>query len=440
MVIVGLVALATVLVLYVADESNRIDATALQQRDDAIAEATTLFISNCIVCHGPAGLGAAGPDSKDANGNRTSRIGGVLGGPVEVLNHTGNDDKGTPWAGQVELGVTYPGGFAGRTAWITNRITNGRLAADGKSYIMPAFSEAKGGPLNDSQIEALVELIQYGDWNKVYNDAIATYGGYPTPGPGPASTTATAPAAAATTPAPSAGGGGAAAQAQLGMQDIAFDKKEFTIPADTDVTLTLTNTGATLHTFVVNDHNNPNVTNLGILVEVNPGEPKTVTINAPAGDYYYWCDIPGHEAAGMFGTMHVVAGAAAGASSPAAGSVSSPTGASAPAAASPAATTAPAGGATAALEMQDIAFDQKEFTIPANTDVTLTLTNAGATLHNFSVDDHNNPNVKNLGISVDVNPGETKTVTINAPAGDYYYYCNVPGHEAAGMFGTMHVT
>ena len=121
---------------------------------------------------------------------------------------------------------------------------------------------------------------------------------------------------------------------------------------------------------------------------------------------------------------------------------STPTAAPAEGGSSTAAATQPSGGGAAAqaqLGMQDIAFDKTEFTIPADTDVTLTLTNAGAIMHNFSVDDHNNPNVKNLGISVDVNPGETKTVTINAPAGDYYYYCNVPGHEAAGMFGTMHV-
>jgi uncharacterized cupredoxin-like copper-binding protein len=89
--------------------------------------------------------------------------------------------------------------------------------------------------------------------------------------------------------------------------------------------------------------------------------------------------------------------------------------------------------------MVDIAFKPSEFTIPANQDVTVTLKNTGATMHNFSITDHNNPNVKNLNISVNVNPGETKTVTINAPAGDYYYFCDVPGHEAAGMHGVMHV-
>lgn len=104
---------------------------------------------------------------------------------------------------------------------------------------------------------------------------------------------------------------------------------------------------------------------------------------------------------------------------------------------------APGGGGEAqtnpTIEMVDIAFKPNEFTIPADTDVTVTLKNTGALPHNFSITDHNNPNVSNLNISVDVQPGETQTVTINAPAGDYYFFCNVAGHEAAGMYGTMHV-
>jgi uncharacterized cupredoxin-like copper-binding protein len=63
--------------------------------------------------------------------------------------------------------------------------------------------------------------------------------------------------------------------------------------------------------------------------------------------------------------------------------------------------------------------------------VTVTLPNEGVTLHNFSVD--------SLGISVDIAPGETKTVTITAPARSYEYYCNVPGHKEAGMVGTLTV-
>lgn len=44
-----------------------------------------------------------------------------------------------------------------------------------------------------------------------------------------------------------------------------------------------------------------------------------------------------------------------------------------------------------------------------------------------------------LGISVDLAPGETREVTINAPAGDDESFCNVPGHAAAGMTGTLAV-
>ncbi len=91
------------------------------------------------------------------------------------------------------------------------------------------------------------------------------------------------------------------------------------------------------------------------------------------------------------------------------------------------------------VESVDIDFNPNEFTIPANTDVTVHLPNNGSALHNFSVTGHNNPDVPNLGIDVDIQPGQSQTITINAPAGDYYYFCDVPGHEAAGMFGTMHV-
>jgi uncharacterized cupredoxin-like copper-binding protein len=87
----------------------------------------------------------------------------------------------------------------------------------------------------------------------------------------------------------------------------------------------------------------------------------------------------------------------------------------------------------------DIYFDPKEVTIPANTDVTVILPNHGVIGHNFSITDHNNPNVPNLGIDVDLAVGVTETITINAPPNDYYFFCNVPGHEAAGMFGTLHV-
>ncbi|MBW3633078.1 MAG: cupredoxin domain-containing protein [Chloroflexi bacterium] len=91
-----------------------------------------------------------------------------------------------------------------------------------------------------------------------------------------------------------------------------------------------------------------------------------------------------------------------------------------------------AGGAAAiTVESYDIYFEPAEFSIPADTDVTVTLPNEGVTLHNFAIDV--------LGIDVDIAPGSTEETVINAPAGVYEYYCNVPGHKQAGMVGTLTV-
>ncbi len=82
------------------------------------------------------------------------------------------------------------------------------------------------------------------------------------------------------------------------------------------------------------------------------------------------------------------------------------------------------------VDMVDIDFNPNEFAIPADTDVTVHLPNHGAAVHNFNIDD--------LDVhSGDVQPGQETTVTINAPAGGYEYYCDVPGHKAAGMVGTL---
>jgi uncharacterized cupredoxin-like copper-binding protein len=80
---------------------------------------------------------------------------------------------------------------------------------------------------------------------------------------------------------------------------------------------------------------------------------------------------------------------------------------------------------------KDIFFEPKEVTIAANTDVTVTLPNEGAAAHNFSIDE--------LNIDVDIAPGATEQVVINAPPGEYEFYCNVPGHKEAGMVGTLTV-
>jgi uncharacterized cupredoxin-like copper-binding protein len=57
------------------------------------------------------------------------------------------------------------------------------------------------------------------------------------------------------------------------------------------------------------------------------------------------------------------------------------------------------------------------------------LPNSGAATHDFTIDD--------LGVHVVARSGESGSVTINAPAGSYEYYCSIPGHKQGGMVGTL---
>jgi uncharacterized cupredoxin-like copper-binding protein len=87
----------------------------------------------------------------------------------------------------------------------------------------------------------------------------------------------------------------------------------------------------------------------------------------------------------------------------------------------------------------DIYFKPNLVTIPADTPVRIVLVNHGATLHDFSITDHKNSGLKNLNIDIDTDPGKTSETTINAPEGTYYFFCDQPGHEQAGMFGYLEV-
>ena len=93
-------------------------------------------------------------------------------------------------------------------------------------------------------------------------------------------------------------------------------------------------------------------------------------------------------------------------------------------------TAAAPSGEVVVVEMVDIAFVQTELTIPANTDVTFQFTNTGVAVHNFKIDD---PEV----FSGDLSNGQTVEQVVNLPAGTYTYYCTVPGHRDAGMFGQL---
>ncbi len=90
-----------------------------------------------------------------------------------------------------------------------------------------------------------------------------------------------------------------------------------------------------------------------------------------------------------------------------------------------------AAGDTVTMEAGNFYFKPKDVKIPAHTPVTFKITNVAEIPHNFSIDV--------LAISAALDPGKTTDVIVNAPAGTYQFYCNLPGHRAAGMEGTLTV-
>jgi plastocyanin len=67
--------------------------------------------------------------------------------------------------------------------------------------------------------------------------------------------------------------------------------------------------------------------------------------------------------------------------------------------------------------------------------VTIVMKNAGILPHNVAI--------KGNGVSVKgkvVSKGGVSTVTAKLRRGRYTFYCSVPGHEQAGMKGTLSVT
>lgn len=85
------------------------------------------------------------------------------------------------------------------------------------------------------------------------------------------------------------------------------------------------------------------------------------------------------------------------------------------------------------IVMKEMLYAPAEATIPANTDVACTFTNAGVLPHDAVVPD--------TGIYTGIlAAGASATVTINLPPGTYAFYCTQSGHRFSGMVGTLTVT
>ncbi|MBI5943219.1 MAG: c-type cytochrome [Chloroflexi bacterium] len=111
--------IVTTLGQYMLNESSRINEAQAKVLSAQLDESMTLYAENCAVCHGLNGEGIGATPALD--------------NPALVT-------------------MTFDD--------LYKTISRGRF-----DTAMPAWSKEDGGPLSDYQIEEMVALIQYGDWN-----------------------------------------------------------------------------------------------------------------------------------------------------------------------------------------------------------------------------------------------------------------------------------
>jgi uncharacterized cupredoxin-like copper-binding protein len=96
---------------------------------------------------------------------------------------------------------------------------------------------------------------------------------------------------------------------------------------------------------------------------------------------------------------------------------------------------APAG--STQVQVMDFSFKPKDISVSSGK-VVFFLVNSGPSAHDMLIADSTGKTVARSSL---VQSGDTYTFTIdNLAAGKYAFYCDVPGHRAAGMEGTLTVT
>jgi uncharacterized cupredoxin-like copper-binding protein len=116
-----------------------------------------------------------------------------------------------------------------------------------------------------------------------------------------------------------------------------------------------------------------------------------------------------------------------------------------------------AGGTTTEIKMGEFFFDPKNATAKAGS-VTISAPNEGKVEHELvlfktdmnpaklpteaggGVDEEKlDKEAEEIGEVADVEPGETKSARFNLKPGKYVIFCNLPGHYAQGMYGSVKV-
>jgi plastocyanin len=204
------------------------------------------------------------------------------------------------------------------------------------------------------------------------------------------------------------------------------------------VTFRVTNAGSLTHTFKICTGTHGRTANACIgraTAPIGPGKTATLTVRLKAGLHELMCTL--HARLGMKGILRVTPGGVLGATTPV------PT-SSTPAPSSPPPTTSttpsspggPSGtcshptSSTVNVSEFEWAFTVSPSTIPCGT-ITFVQKNTGTIVHNFDV---------NGSQGVMISPGQTTSMTVNFPPGQYHYQCDVGGHDGLGQNGWLTVT
>ncbi len=91
------------------------------------------------------------------------------------------------------------------------------------------------------------------------------------------------------------------------------------------------------------------------------------------------------------------------------------------------------GNGSVTIETPGMEFDPDTITASAGEELEITLDNTDGQLHNFTLDE--------ADFQVEAAGGESETATLTVPdeAGEYEFYCSVPGHRESGQVGTLTV-
>lgn len=149
-VAIGLVIVATLVVIYLINEPNRREAAAEAKIEESAERGVELYVQYCVACHAPDG---------SAQGEQP-----YLGVPLNLPQN------------QTEV----------EAEWELREEIIRTTIVEGRGEIMPAWGQEEGGPLNEQQVDDLVNLIHEGLWEETEEAVLEAYEGvFPTPQPPP---------------------------------------------------------------------------------------------------------------------------------------------------------------------------------------------------------------------------------------------------------------